>query len=175
MEPDGELVRPTAMIRILGACLILFLAACGTPGAAGAGPEPGHPLAGRSFGSTTVTGHQLVKGTVVTLRFSRDGRLAARGGCNLLNGDFSLEGGALVVGEIMQTDMGCDPLRLAQDEWLGDFLRNRPTWRLSGRELVLRTGGDEIRLAETPEPTLSTSGDPDGTTSTMAPSGPAPR
>ncbi|GAA3384597.1 META domain-containing protein [Cryptosporangium minutisporangium] len=160
------------MIRLLSVCLILVLAACGTGDAVGS-PQSENPLAGRSFESTGVTGRQLVEGTVIRLRFARDGQLAARAACNHLSGDFSLDGETLVVGEITQTNMGCDPSRHAQDEWLAGFLRSRPTWRLGDTDLVLRQGDVEIRLTERAERRQSTDGDPDGTRSTRLPSPPA--
>jgi heat shock protein HslJ len=160
------------MIRVLGVCLILALAACGTGGALGS-PGSDDPLAGRSFESTAVSGWQLVEGSVIAVRFKRDGEITARAACNHLSGDFSLDGETLVVREMTQTNMGCDPPRHAQDEWLSDFLRNRPTWRLGDADLVLRKGGTEIRFVEQTEPSHSTSGDPDGSTSTRLPSPPA--
>lgn len=161
------------MIRALGVCLILTLVACGTGDATGS-PESEDLLVGRSFESTAVIGRQLVEGTVITLRFDHEGQIAARAGCNHLSGDLSLDGETLVVGEFMQTDMGCDAPLHAQDRWLADFLRSRPTWRLGDTELVLRKGGDEIRLIENVEPSHSTDGDPAGSTSTTSPTQAAP-
>ena len=44
--------------------------------------------------------------------------------------------------------VGCPDDRGAQDLWVYEFVDSGPTWTLDGEELVLRSGGTEIRLAE---------------------------
>ncbi len=69
----------------------------------------------------------LVAGTRITLNFVADGhRLGAQAGCNQMGGPASFEGGHLVVDDLATTEMGCDPPRHAQDEWLARFLTSRP-------------------------------------------------
>lgn len=139
-------------MSVLGLILpLLTVAACGDRAGGDAGDEGAWP-ADRTFLSTSVTEQDrerpLVPGTRIELRFAADGTLQAQAGCNHLGGPGRIDGDRLVVAEMSTTDMGCDPPRMAQDSWLGDFLGARPAWRLAGDELVLRGGGTEIRLSD---------------------------
>ncbi len=117
-------------------------------------------LDGRSFLSTAVTEggveRPLVPGTRIELSFS-DGRLSARVGCNLMGAGYRIEGGTLrLVGGVSTTEMGCDPERHEQDEWLMGLLGDLPRVTLEGSELVLVRGRTQIRLLdrEVAEPDL---------------------
>ena len=134
--------RTTTLLSLVLALGLSVLAACGqdrlaaggtTDPTAGGGEEPW----GRAFLSTSVTENgqprPLVAGTRITLDFFEDGhRLGAQAGCNQMGGPASFEGGRLVVGDLATTEMGCDPPRHAQDEWLARFLTSRPEWSMSG-------------------------------------------
>jgi len=124
--------------------------ACGK-GADASGSASGWP-AGRQFQSTRVTDagrdRPLVAGTRIELRFFEDGRLSAQAGCNHIGGDGRIDGDRLVLGELSMTEMGCDEPRHSQDEWLADFLGAKPTWSLSGTDLVLGDGDVEVRLVD---------------------------
>ncbi|MER3417918.1 MAG: hypothetical protein C4343_02130, partial [Chloroflexota bacterium] len=101
-------------------------------GDSGAGPNG---LDGRTFISTQVTvdgrPRGLVPGTRILLDV-RDGRIGASAGCNQLGGRYRLDGDVLVVTGAAVTEMGCDPARHAQDEWLFDLLGRGPVVRLNG-------------------------------------------
>ncbi len=133
----------------IGAVLLVVLlttAACGG-NRSGSDRWP----SGRTFLSTSVTENGQdrppVSGTRIELRFA-DGRLMARGGCNHMDADGHLDGNRLVLGELATTGMGCEQALMAQDRWLGEFLRGQPTWELSGDDLVLTNGGTQIRLTD---------------------------
>lgn len=125
------------------AVILLATMAC----TAGAAPS----LEGRRFLSTAVTvggaDRPLVPGTRITLGFA-DGQLSASVGCNTMGASYRVDGGRLVIGQAFQTEMGCDPERMAQDEWLFGFLGSGPVARLSSDELVLEGGGTVIRLLD---------------------------
>ncbi len=137
--------------------LAVALAGCGrgTDAQAGtANPNPGgdEPW-GRTFLSTSVTENgeprPLVAGTRITLNFVEDGhRLGAQAGCNQMGGQASFSGGRLVVGDLATTEMGCDPPRHAQDEWLARFLTSRPTWSHAASTLTLDNGTTRIELVD---------------------------
>ncbi|HET9771205.1 MAG TPA: META domain-containing protein, partial [Acidimicrobiia bacterium] len=138
--------------------LLLFvlvgLAGCGRGTSTQAGTTPGaaEPW-GRTFLSTSVTENgrpkPLVEGTRISLRFDGDRRhVGAQAGCNSMGGPASFEGGKLVVDDLATTEMGCDPPRHAQDEWVADFLTGRPTWALDGPVLTLETGTARIVLED---------------------------
>lgn len=132
----------------------------GTPTAAAptAGPpsaEPTSPansapagIAGRKFVSIAVrdgdADYPLVPGTRIAIEFGDD--LRADAGCNHLFGNYRLDGDTLVVEGMGQTEMGCQPPLMAQDEWLIDFLGSRPTVALNGDELVLTSGDTTLSM-----------------------------
>ena len=146
-RPRHLLVVPV-VLSVLG----LSLAGCG----ALASPPA---LEGREFLSTGLTqggaDRPLVAGTRIRLSFL-GGQLGASAGCNLMGGEYRLDGGRLVVTAVAMTEMGCDDPRHAQDDWLIGFLGARPTVGLAGNELTLQAGDTVIRLLdrEVAEPDL---------------------
>jgi heat shock protein HslJ len=120
---------------------------------------PGPTLDGREFLSTSVTeggvDRQLVPGTRISLRF-HDGQVGASAGCNIFGGPYRIDGDRLVVEGGAMTEMGCDELRHAQDDWLFGFLGSDPTFALGGDRLTLTSGGTVIALLdrEVAEPDL---------------------
>lgn len=137
--------------RLAGPLLLLLLtcaAACGKadPGGAG-GPAP-EPLHGRTFLSGETKPHTLVPGTRVSLAFTDDGRLVASAGCNTMSGQVDVGGRTLAVDGLATTEMGCDPPRHAQDDWLAKTLGAGPRWRLDGPTLTLTTGDTTLVLTD---------------------------
>jgi heat shock protein HslJ len=149
----GMRTKTTTTLLLLA--LVLATGACGRgrlPQAGAADSTGGEPW-GRTFLSTSVTENgqpkQLVEGTRITLNFVAEGhRLGAQAGCNHMGGPASFEGGRLVVGDLATTEMGCDPPRHAQDEWLARFLTSRPQWSRSGSTLTLDNGTTRIVLED---------------------------
>lgn len=142
------------MMRRLALLLVLLAtAACSGPEEiSGVGPGDGDAppaLDGRTFLSRSVTGYELVAGTRIQLTFD-DGNLGATAGCNSLGSPYSLDGDTLVTeGQGMtQTEIGCDPPRHDQDQWLSGFLTSGPTAVLSGSELTLTKGAITIELVD---------------------------
>ena len=145
--------KTTTMLLLLA--LVLAAGACGReriPQAGAAGSTStssgGEPW-GRTFLSTSVTENgqprPLVDGTRITLNFFKDGhRLGAQAGCNHMGGAASFQGGRLVVNDMATTEMGCDPPRHAQDEWLARFLTSKPSWAREGATLTLES--DTVRI-----------------------------
>ena len=149
----GMRTKTTTTLLLLA--LLLVAGACGRerlPQAGAADPNGGEPW-GHTFLSTSVTEdgqpRELVPGTRITLNFFTDGhRLGAQAGCNQMGGPASFAGGHLVVNDMSTTEMGCDPPRHAQDEWLAKFLTSRPTWDRSGSRLTLDNGTTRIVLED---------------------------
>ena len=138
-----------ALVLVAGACGRERIPQAGATDSTSTGAEPW----GRTFLSTSVTENgepkQLVAGTRITLNFFADGhRLGAQAGCNHMGGPASFEGGRLVVNDMATTEMGCDPPRHAQDEWLARFLTSKPTWDRSGSTLTLDNGTVRIVLED---------------------------
>lgn len=137
---------------------VIALAGCGLMGG---GPAT---ISGRTFLSTGVVvdgeARPLVDGTRIRLVFGASGQLSAEAGCNTMGGTYRLEGGILTVDGSGMTEMGCDPDRHDQDEWLFGVLGSRPTLALSGNSLVITAGGTVITLLdrEIAEPDLPLTG-----------------
>jgi heat shock protein HslJ len=147
----------------MGRLLALFLAlglvlsACGdddgevsTDGDGGPSSEVTFDdLVGKAFRSTSVTGHELVDGSEISLTFI-DGRLSAVAGCNTQNGDADVVDGKLVAGPLASTMMGCEQDLMDQDRWLAGFLEGEPEVALEGDVLTLTSGDEVVELAEQP-------------------------
>jgi heat shock protein HslJ len=152
-ERHDEGVRARPAILTLVIAVWGLLSACGPrPGAGGTPTGTAAPnLDGRTFLSTSATSggqaHELVPGTRVRLIFD-DGRVSANAGCNQMSGAYTVDGATLVVDSLATTQMGCDPARHAQDEWLSGLLTARPTVALAGDDLSLTTSKDELRLQD---------------------------
>jgi heat shock protein HslJ len=133
--------------------LAVLTAGCGrgTVSQNGTGAGDSEPW-GRAFLSTSVTENgqprPLVEGTRISLRFSDSHEIGAQAGCNSMGGPASIEAGRLVVGDLATTEMGCDPPRHAQDEWLARFLTSRPSADLSAETLTLENDTTRIVLTD---------------------------
>lgn len=130
---------------VVGAAGVMLLNACGSESSAGGS------LDGRSFLAVSVTEDgkpkQLAPNTRIGLRFA-DGNVHAETGCNQLGGEVSIDGGKLTVDQLGGTEMGCDPARQAQEDWVGKLLRDRPMWKLQADKLTLTRGGTELVLQD---------------------------
>jgi heat shock protein HslJ len=129
--------------------ILLFAVGCGDDDARTGGEGE---LTGRTFLSESITeggqDRELVEGTRISLDFTTDGQVSANAGCNHLFGDVTVTSERLEVGLMGGTEMGCDPQRHAQDEWLMDFLESSPTWLLDAERLTLTAGDTEIVLLD---------------------------
>lgn len=105
-------------------------------------------LNGRSFVSTTVTGHDLVPDSSVSLSFE-DGRLAARPGCNNYSGPVSVTDGVLAwSGPAISTLMACSEELMAQDEWFNQLLTDGAALTVGENSLTLTAGGVSAEFTE---------------------------
>lgn len=128
--------RPLFVLLSIG----MIASACGGSGVA-------DDLDGRQFWSTSVTEdgaeRSLVEGTTIRLSFDGD-NIGASAGCNGMGGMFRLDGDTLVVTEMGMTEMGCDPARHDQDNFVAALITASLTVTLLGDELTLET--DSVRL-----------------------------
>ena len=155
----AEAARAAALVRVTKGSTAFRLAAFALAGTsvllAGCGEEDdvgqggGAQLDSRTFLSGSVDGWELVPGTDLRLSFDH-GQLSAQAGCNSLSATYEVVDDRLeVAGDGMTTtDMGCDPQRHAQDEWLADLLQARPSITLSGSSLTLTTADAALHLVD---------------------------
>lgn len=137
-------LRHRPVLVLAGLLAAVALAACGGDGGGSQTPD----LAGKTFESTSVSGHELVDGTTITLTFEED-RLGAYAGCNTMTGGASWEGGTLQVEALAQTMMACEDDLAAQDQWLLELLEDGPAVSLDGDELTVGDSSRGITLTRT--------------------------
>jgi heat shock protein HslJ len=144
-----RIVRPVLVCALAG---LLVVAGCGGGDDDDTAPHQTTPtveeLAGNAFTSTSSTGYQFVPGTRLELGFPDVGTLDADAGCNSFFGDYRIEGGTLVVGELGATLIGCPPELQQQDEWLSAFLDAGPAVTLDGNTLTLTGVGTTVVLQD---------------------------
>jgi heat shock protein HslJ len=142
--------RLTAFLLLLA----LALSACGDDddggdvdtGDAAATEVTMADLDGRAFESTSITGHDLVENSTVSLTFA-EGRISANAGCNTQNGDVEITDGRLTLtSELASTMMGCEEALMDQDQWLAGFLGGEPEIALDGDTLTLTAGDESMEL-----------------------------
>ncbi|WP_164737212.1 META domain-containing protein [Georgenia sp. SYP-B2076] len=131
--------RSAAAAVVAGALLAACAAAAG-----GAAPD----LAGKSFVSSGVRGHDLVAGTDVRLLFGQD-TISVNAGCNTLTGAATWAGGVLAVDAHMaQTMMACSGELTDQDDWLKVLLTSDPAVALEGRTLTIGDDAEGLTLEQ---------------------------
>lgn len=122
---------------ILGVLCGLVLGACGSDGGGGLAAQ----IDDREFWSTRVVEddveRRLVDGTRIRLRFDDGDRIGVSAGCNSMGGVYSLNGARLDVTDLAMTEMGCDPERHDQDNFVASLLGSSPTIVIADTELLL--------------------------------------
>ena len=133
-------------MRLLAGIIVavaLVAAGCAVGGAASPSPAT---LEGRTFLSTKVQGHDLVPGSTVRMTFQA-GQLGIGAGCNQMSGAYSIVDGRLAMGQMMTTEMGCEPPLMAQDLWVGAFIGGA-TVTIAGDTLTLKNGDVTMTLTD---------------------------
>lgn len=130
----------------------LVVGACGDDETVVGGPatddSSAQSLDGRQFWSVSVLENgaerPLVEGTRISVGFN-NGNLRASAGCNSMGGPYQVDDNQqLTVTEMATTEIGCDPERHAQDEFVAATLTAQPQLTLSGDYLILAT--DTVRI-----------------------------
>lgn len=139
MSGVGRLVGVTVAVLAVGPLMV----GCSAGGDGSATPD----LAGRTFLSTAVRGHELVPDSTVSIAFD-EGTISVNAGCNTLFGEASWDGGVLAAGQLASTRKACAEDLMAQDEWLAGFLASSPALTLDGATLTLGNDTTGITLQE---------------------------
>lgn len=148
--PSKMLVALLAFSLVLGACGN-DETVVGGPAVSGDSAEPA--LDGRQFWSISVLENgverPLVDDTRISVQFN-NGNISASAGCNSMGGPYQVDNdGQLTVREMASTEIGCDPERHAQDEFVAAVLTARPQLTLNGHDLTLATDTVRIQLLDT--------------------------
>lgn len=137
-------------MRIVAVLLLLVVAGCGARTEAQDGPAP-NPLQGKKFVAMAVTDdgkpRELAPKTELSLEFTDDGRLIARAGCNMMQGDVDTGDGTLTVDGLSMTEIGCDQARHDQDEFVAGVLSANPKWELNDGRFTVRSGTTVFDMA----------------------------
>jgi heat shock protein HslJ len=105
-------------------------------------------LAGSTYASTSVTGHDLVEGSTITLSFEGP-RMSASAGCNIMSAAYEVadDGTLAWTGEPAATMMACEDDLTAQDQWLIGLFQDGVTATSDGSTLTLTNDEVTIELA----------------------------
>ena len=116
--------------------LPLALAACATPAAHQSG------LAGTHWSIVSIDGHPAAAADRAKLSFD-DTRLSASVGCNGLGGDYHVDGGRLIVGPVISTQMYCEGL-MEQERSVAALFAGAPQVTRTADTLTLTSGGHTL-------------------------------
>jgi heat shock protein HslJ len=113
-------------------------------------------LAGTSYTSTSVEGHELVAGSAVEVTFTVD-TMSVWAGCNTLFGPFALDDDSVLswTAEPAATMMACEPELQEQDQWLAELLTSGVTASSEDGSLTLEGEGVTIVLEAAPTDDLT--------------------
>jgi heat shock protein HslJ len=65
-----------------------------------------------------------------------------------MTGGYEVDDGALVVDQLAQTRMACEPPLEAQDQWVAELLSGRPKISFQGTDLILEGDGTKVTFAD---------------------------
>lgn len=164
----------SAVIRwtMLSVALLLGVTACGAPTAPldnGTGAAPVQDQTPQAGDTMTDTQWMLVSygpaddqtlpinGSSVTLTLA-DGTVSGSGGCNSYSGSYTISGNALMVGELVSTEMACmDQATMQQEAVFLAALQSAQSIACAGDTLTIGYDDGELRfvpVAPTPDATL---------------------
>ena len=103
-------------------------------------------LTGNVWVLTTVRGKAPLKGTIVTSTFTPAGNVSGSAGCNHYGGTFTVSGGAIRIGSLVSTLMGCPPKIAAQESAFLKALAAARAYHVGGGKLTLETAGGRTLL-----------------------------
>lgn len=130
--------RATARLGALAlVAAVMAMGACGSDEASPASLPDG------TYRLESISGRDLVEGTTIELLVEAD-TVNLGAGCNRMFGDYAIEDGRLVVGQLASTRMACSPESMDQDEWLIALMTSEPTVEIDGDRLTI--SDDEVSL-----------------------------
>jgi heat shock protein HslJ len=108
--------------------------------------QPSNSLANTSWFVSSLYVNQVpLPGSSLTAFFSSSGSFSGNGGCNTLNGSYTVSGSSISIGPLASTRMSCGPDLDAQEQAYTSALQSASTYAISGSQLMLFDGaGQEV-------------------------------
>lgn len=129
------------------AAAALGLVGCGSAASTGSGDGAHLHTQGAGersqFVLQSATGFKAVNDTLVQVSFS-DKEINFNAGCNSHFGQYHLNDGVLIVGNMASTMMGCDAALHQQDDWLSTFFSSKPTVAIQGNHVKFTGKNGEL-------------------------------
>jgi heat shock protein HslJ len=140
-------------VTALALVATLALAACSSGSAPTAAPSGGaggevtyEQLEGRTFIVTSAEGYEVVPDSEIQITFDQ-GRIGIQAGCNTMGSQYRVEGGVLSVGDMVTTEMACEPALMAQDAFISNFV-HQTALTLDGETLTMTKDAVTLTLTE---------------------------
>jgi heat shock protein HslJ len=136
--------------------IALVLAAIGAAGCGGSGSA--NDPSGGYFSATSVAGVDGDNPSIgdpgsIRVSFSDAGDGASwTAGCNEYWATATIKPSRIETEPAGGTEIGCQPGKQAEEEWLLDFMREGPEWQLDGAKLTLSTDRAAIELERINDP-----------------------
>lgn len=145
------MLNRSAVAFLVGVLSLFALSGCSDPDESASSAKEPVELAGQTFTSDTVTGHDLVEGSQIQLSF-QDDRLAVNAGCNNMSGAYTYADGNLAWdGPAISTKMACDQGLMDQDQWLNTLFEDGVETSSEGADLVLTSGDVTMEFSKVDE------------------------
>jgi heat shock protein HslJ len=134
----------------------LFLSACQLapedPGVPVTGEEPAQTLAGTQWILERIYNEPIVEGSLVTIEFEAGNgvqQLSGLSGCNTYTAEYTVDGNAIMIGEVTATEMACEePPGVMQQEqqYLRALVEDVAAYQRSGDQLLMQDQAGETIL-----------------------------
>jgi heat shock protein HslJ len=145
------------MRLVAGAAVAVALVLGGCTAVVPASPAPS--LAGTAWVVTEISGEPTLADFQPTMNFGAAGELNGDNGCNLYTSTYTLDGTALTIGPVAQTEMAClDGGRSEQEAAFSTALGSVASVRGNAEGVELLDAGDQVVLRLAPVPPLSLAG-----------------
>jgi heat shock protein HslJ len=111
---------------------------------------PSNPLAGTRWRATQINGVTVVDGSDLTAKFQADDSLHGHGGCNSYSASYTVNGDALSIGAMSQSQQICgDPPGVMEQEaaYVG-ALQSASSFSMEGGQLYINNAGGIIEFVE---------------------------
>jgi heat shock protein HslJ len=100
-------------------------------------------MVGTQWQLTAIDGLAPERPQGARLKFEQT-RFSASAGCNAIGGDYRLEGGRMIAGSVMATEMFCEGQVMSQEQAVNALLAGAPQIERQGQRLRLASAGHSL-------------------------------